>query len=146
MTPGPRPPQEKANQQLSRTQQLQMTWGMRTPKPSPSFPLCWSSSERHKSHVRLRYDSPCRRGKAAVTEPSPGPAWQHATYFSFSISMESLFMSVSLKSKDRLSLMRLKLGRSVGSAVVLEFMDCCGGRGQVNRLWPHVSAPIASVV
>lgn len=42
--------------------------------------------------------------------------------------MESLFMSVSLKSKDRLSLMRLKLGRSVGSAVVLEFMDCYGGK------------------
>lgn len=38
-----------------------------------------------------------------------------APYFSFSISMESRFMSVSLKSKDRLSPMRLKLGMSGGS-------------------------------
>lgn len=102
--------------------------GWITQKPSPSFPLCWSSSEGRRSHAGLRYSSPGCRGKAAATEPSPGPAWQHATYFSFSISMESLFMSVSLKSKDRLSLMRLKLGRSVGSAVVLEFMDCYGGK------------------
>lgn len=55
-------------------------------------------------------------------------------------------MSVSLKSKDRLSLMRLKLGRSVGSAVVLEFMDCYGGRGQVKGFGTDVRAPAARVL
>lgn len=46
------------------------------------------------------------------------------THFSFSISIDNLFMSVSLKSKERLSLMRLKVGRSAGRAVVLAFMGC----------------------
>lgn len=123
-----------------------MTGWMRTQKLSPSFPLCWSSSEGHRSHAGLWYSSPGCRGKAAATPPSPGPAGQHATYFSFSISMDSLFMSVSLKSKDRLSLMRLKLGRSVGSAVVLEFMDCYGGRGHVNGFGTDVSAPTVRVL
>lgn len=94
-----------------------MTWEMGTQKASPPFHLT-SLLVWNVSHVQPRCDS-CRG-----TNPNPGPAWTRATYFSFSISMESLFMSVSLKSKDRLSLMRLKLGRSVGSAGVLEFMDC----------------------
>lgn len=47
---------------------------------------------------------------------------QGATYFSFSISMESRFMSVSLKSKDRLSPMRLKLGMSGGNGAGIGFM------------------------
>lgn len=53
-----------------------------------------------------------------------GTGMEGATYFSFSISMESRFMSVSLKSKDRLSPMRLKLGMSGGGGAGIGFMGC----------------------
>ena len=56
-------------------------------------------------------------------------AWHgggETTYFSFSISMESRFMSVSLKSKDRLSPMRLKPDRSGGSGAGIGFIGYNG--------------------
>ena len=58
--------------------------------------------------------------------PRGAPGRPGTPYFSFSISMESRFMSVSLKSKDRLSPVRLKLAMSGGSGAGSGFMGCEG--------------------
>lgn len=70
-------------------------------------------------------------GDHCVPRPNPLSHGGHCpkqatenTYFSFSISMESRFMSVSLKSNDRLSPMMLKLGMSGGSGAGTGFMGC----------------------
>lgn len=67
-------------------------------------------------------DPPHSPGPDGPTLAGEGTRSGGTTYFSFSISMESRFMSVSLKSKDRLSPMRLKLGISGGSGAGIGFM------------------------